>query len=222
MTTEVLQDPEWRMQATTGSEPPGIPIPPCGNPGDPSPYRFSRFLEGRGFLSADPVPPPPARIRIPLGMMILAVSLSAAVWPQTGEENNILDREFPLESSRRWGRFFVQPKIQFRDVGYDDNVRFDKQDPEGDMTATLAPSLEAWLRGGDRTGLRLFQEAGYVTFSRNSDLDHWDLRSEAKGVYLVGDYALSMEGFFRSWEARPNSEVDERLPREQISLATGV
>ena len=210
------------MLATTGSEPPGIQILACGNPGDPSLQRFSRFLEGRESLSADPVHRHPARSRFPLGMMILAVSLSAAVYPKTGEEKNILDREFPLESSRKWGRFFVQPKFQFRDVGYDDNVRFDNQDPEGDMTATLAPSLEAWLRGGDRTGLRLFQEAGYVTFSQNSDLDHWDLRSEAKGVYLAGDYALSMEGFFRSWEDRPNSEVDERLPREEISLATGV
>jgi len=119
---------------------------------------------------------------------------------------------------RRAGPFYVRPYALLKDVGYDDNIRFESQVPEGDVTATAGAGVDALLMAGDRGGLRLFSEMDYVAFQQNIDLNHWDGAARARGVFVMKRAVASLEDRFSSVQERPNTEIDERLRRESNAV----
>jgi putative beta-barrel porin BBP2 len=128
------------------------------------------------------------------------------------------DPDLSTREMRRAGPFYIQPLFVLKDVGYDDNIRFEAQTPEGDTTATTGAALGALLLGGDRGGLRLFGEADYVAFGKNADLDHWNGDSRARGILLLKRAILSLEDHFTSVRERPTAEIDERVRRKNNVL----
>ena len=119
---------------------------------------------------------------------------------------------------RRLGPVFLRADVQARDIGYDDNIRFDAEESEGDFTATIVPGLDAIILAGDRGGLRVEQDFDYVAFRTNTDLNHWNSAGRARGLLLLRPALLSVEGRYASIEERPNTEVDERMRREENGL----
>jgi hypothetical protein len=128
------------------------------------------------------------------------------------------DPDLSVENMRRAGPFHVRPFALLKDVGYDDNVRFEAQQQEGDTTATGGAGIEALLLTGDRGGLRLFQELDYVAFQKNTDLNHWNGAARARGVFLLKRAVLSLEDRYASDRERPNSEIDQRLRRQNNAV----
>src|SRR5262249_17017307 len=106
-----------------------------------------------------------------------------------------------------------------KDVGYDDNVRFDSPDREGDTTATAGAGLDTLLLTGDKGGVRLHQELDYVAFQRNTDLNHWNGDARARGILLLRRVQLSLEDHFHSERERPDNDVDLRLRRSNNAVA---
>jgi len=117
------------------------------------------------------------------------------------------------------GPFRLRPLLLLKDVGYDDNVLFEEQQPHGDTTATLGASLDALLLGGHRGGLRMLGEADYVTFKENGDLDHWNGSSRARGILVLRRAVLSLEDRFDTLQERPSAEIDQRIRRENNALS---
>ena len=153
----------------------------------------------------------PARVGGGLGLALLvATTLSAADMPP--------DPDLATEGMKRLGPFYTRPFVALRDAGYDDNVRLEAEDRQGDTTATFGGGIEALLLTGDRGGLRLFNELDYVAFARNADLAHWNGRARARGVLLLRKTAVSLEEDFFSVRERPNNEVDQRLRRENNAI----
>ena len=142
--------------------------------------------------------------------VILLCALAAG--PAAAEETPA-DPDLSTRGLRRAGPFHVQPLFVIKDVGYDDNVRFDAQEAEGDTTATAGAGIHALVLAGDRGGLRLFQEVDYVAFGRETDLNHWNSATRARGVLVTKRFLLSLEDRFDSTRERPNTEVDLRLRR---------
>ena len=131
-----------------------------------------------------------------------------------------VDPDLSTEQMHRAGPFHLRPFALLKDLGYDDNIRFDARSREGDSTATAGGGVDALLLAGDRGGLRLFQELDYVAFQRNTDLDHWNGRSRARGILLLKRLLLSLEDQFRSERERPTAEIDVRLRRAN-NVVTG-
>jgi len=132
------------------------------------------------------------------------------------------DPDLSTEGMRRTGPFHLRPFALLKDVGYDDNIRFEAQTPEGDTTATLGGGVDALLLAGDRGGLRLFQELDYVAFQSNQDLDHWNSATRARGIFLTKDAVLSLEERYTSDRERPTSEIDERVRRHNNAVTAGL
>jgi hypothetical protein len=132
------------------------------------------------------------------------------------------DADLATEGMRRLGPFYLRPFVTLKDVGYDDNVRLEAQEREGDATATAGGGLDAVLLTGDRGGARFFNSLDYVTFARNTDLAHWNGRARARGVLLMKTITLSLEDDFVSVRERPNTEVDLRLRRENNAVTAAL
>ena len=146
---------------------------------------------------------------------LAAVTLcwAGSIVPSIGADEPA-DPDLAIENMHRAGPFHLRPFFLLKDVGYDDNVRFDSPEREGDTTATAGAGLRSVLLWGDRGGLNLSQEVDYVAFGENTDLNHWNGALRGRGIYLLKHVALSLEDRFDSRFERPNTEVDQRLRRE--------
>jgi hypothetical protein len=151
--------------------------------------------------------------------VLFVCGLGGSAW---AAEEAPLDPDLSTKGTRRAGPFHVRPLVLLKDVGYDDNVRFESSTREGDTTATGGIGVDAIVLGGDRGGVRLFQEFDYVAFSRNADLNHWNSASRARGVFLMKRVAVSLEDRLDSVEERPNSEVDQRVRRKRNAITAAV
>ncbi len=128
------------------------------------------------------------------------------------------DPDLSIEDTHRAGPFHIRALLRVSDVGYDDNVRFDSQEREGDTTASVGAGLRSVLLWGKRGGLNLVQEADYVAFGKNTDLNHWNGALKARGIYLVKHAALSLGHHYDSKQERPNTEVDQRVRRKNNAI----
>ena len=133
-----------------------------------------------------------------------------------------VDPDLSTERMVRAGPFHVRPFVLLKDIGYDDNVRFEAQTREGDTTATAGGGLDALILAGDRGGLRLFQEFDYVAFQTQTELNHWNGSARARGILLLKRLQLSLEDHFRSERERPSAEIDQRLRRENNTLTAAL
>jgi hypothetical protein len=124
------------------------------------------------------------------------------------------DPDLDIRGMRSAGPFHIKPFVALKHLGYDDNIRFVGEDPEGDTTATAGPGLRTVMLFRDRGGLHLSQQLDYVAFGTNTDLNHWNGDLRARGVLLLKTVALSLEDRFTSQRERPNTEIDRRLRRE--------
>ncbi len=133
-----------------------------------------------------------------------------------------VDPDLSTEGTRRVGPFHLRPFAVLKDVGYDDNIRFDAQTRAGDTTATTGGGVDALLLAGDRGGLRLFQELDYVAFQKNTDLDHWNGHARARGVLVLRRLLLSLEDRYDSIRERPTADIDERVRRKNDALTAAL
>jgi hypothetical protein len=123
---------------------------------------------------------------------------------------------------RRAGPFHIRPFASLKDVGYDDNVRFEAEHREGDGTATAGAGFDAVLLMGDRGGLHLTQEFDYVAFQRNTDINHWNGAARARGVLLLKRAVVSLEERYTSDRERPSGEIDQRVRRANNAVTASV
>src|SRR2546428_1969475 len=128
------------------------------------------------------------------------------------------DPDLSTEGMRRVGPLHARPMLILKDVGYDDNIRFEAHNREGDSTATGGVGFDSVLLAGDRGGLHLFQELDYVAFKKNTGLNHWNGTARARGIMLVKRSVLSLEDRFASDRERPNTEIDQRLRRRNNAV----
>ncbi len=153
---------------------------------------------------------------------LAAAAVLCGAAPVRAQTSTPADPDLSTEQMRRAGPFHVRPFALLKDVGYDDNIRFDARTRQGDGTATTGGGLEALLLAGDRGGLRLSQELDYVAFQRNTDLDHWNGHTRARGILLLRGLLLSLEDQFDSVRERPIAEIDERLRRKNDAVTAGL
>jgi hypothetical protein len=128
-----------------------------------------------------------------------------------GDDEPPVDRDLSTKELKRAGPFLLQPVFVLKDVGYDDNVRFDTANPEGSTTATAGMGLNSLLLTGDRGGLRMYQEVDYTAFGSENELNYWNFLSRARGIFLMRKALLSLENDYSYTRQRPNTEIDQRV-----------
>jgi hypothetical protein len=167
-----------------------------------------------------PAGPRPGRASYFLRATALVLGLLAATTARATEQEPA-DPDLSTEGMRRMGPFHVQPSVVLRNLGYDDNVRLEAAERSGDTTATFGPHLDLVLLTGNRGGFHLSEQLDYVTFARNTDLNHWNDETRSRGILLLKKVALSLEDRFTSRRERPNTEIDSRLRQNDHALTLG-
>jgi hypothetical protein len=121
------------------------------------------------------------------------------------------DPDLSTKDLRPAGPFYVRPFLRLQSVGYDDNIRFDSAERQGDYTATVVPGFRSLLLARHRGGLLVDQEFGYVAFRDHTELNHWNAQTRARGILLLKPAILSLEDRYRTERERPNTEIDRRV-----------
>lgn len=147
---------------------------------------------------------------------------SAGAASSSSWDGQPVDPDLSTERMVRTGPFHIRPFLLVKDIGYDDNVRFEAQEREGDATATAGGGLDALILAGDRGGVRLFQEFDYVAFQTQTTLNHWNGSARARGILLLKRLQLSLEEHLRSERERPSAEIDQRVRRENNALTAAL
>jgi Putative beta-barrel porin 2 len=154
--------------------------------------------------------------------ILLTLAMAAGTAAPIGAAEAVPDPDLSTQQMRRAGPVYIQPVAVLKDVGYDTNIRFESPKAEGDTTATVGGALGLLALTGRRGGIRLFQEADYVGFGKNTDLNHWNGTSRARGILVLKRAVLSLEDLFTTVQERPTTEIDQRVRRENHGVTAGV
>jgi hypothetical protein len=120
----------------------------------------------------------------------------------------------------RIGPFRLLPAIQLRDIGYDDNVYYQREDerPVGDYTATISPTLSAYLLYRNWLILSFVENPEYVFFFKQKTERAWNNNfSPELKLRLLDRFTLSGNYRFQKTRRRASSEFDVRADEKSRS-----
>jgi Putative beta-barrel porin 2 len=130
------------------------------------------------------------------------------------------NNEPPSSARLRLGPLVVKPSVALTDFGIDTNVFNETHDPKRDVTATIEPKIETWLRAGparlntrSRTGLVYYQQ---YHGERSLNSDH-----EAKLEFLFGRVRPFVDASILNSRQRPGYEIDTRAQRQETGVTAG-
>jgi len=156
-------------------------------------------------------------------IFLLLVSLSSA-YGQTyrtfsSEQKQIIEKA-------RWkiGPFRIYPAIQFRNIGYDDNVYYQREvdNPASDFTGTIAPEIKAYFLFRNYLILSLTESPEYVYYhkqKRERSLNN-TLCPELK-ILLFNRFVISGSYLHSDRRRRATSEFDVRANEKTIGHRAG-
>jgi hypothetical protein len=122
----------------------------------------------------------------------------------------------------RFGSVSLSPTISVTNVGWDSNVFnvSDDDNPQGDMTATVTPAVQAWLRAprvrvGGRSRLDMYY------FNRLNDLRAVDNDHSGRVELFLNRVMPWVSGNFVRTRHRPNLEIDAIAERRIDAVQVG-
>jgi len=113
----------------------------------------------------------------------------------------------------RLGPFKIYPAIIFRNIGYDNNVYYQREEdePVADFTATLSPQIKNYLIFQNHVIFSLTVNPEYVYYSEQKEERAWNnaFSPEVKFLFL-NHFVISGEYTKSKRRRRPSSEFDVR------------
>lgn len=126
-----------------------------------------------------------------------------------------------IEAARfRWGPLGLSPRIQVNNVGVDTNVFNAAGEPQRDVTATVSPGADSWLRVG-RAQLSLSTTLDWAYFRRATEQRWLGVTQEGRFDLLFNRLHPYVSGAYASTRQRPNLEIDVRVRQKQQRLGVG-
>jgi hypothetical protein len=115
----------------------------------------------------------------------------------------------------------LAPGLVIRQIGWDDNIFDERDNPKEDFVATIAPDVAAFTR------LRFVQLSGYAGVDFNYFKTYEQERSTGHNLRGRADILLSrlrpfVGGGQVNSRERPNGEIDVRADRDENELSGGV
>lgn len=122
----------------------------------------------------------------------------------------------------KFGPVELWPRMAMRNIGVDNNVYNDSENPVRDFTATIAPTLDVVFKPGDRLRVSYLTITEFVWFQKEKSE-----RSSNRGFVARAEANLTYFTPFVSYASshtreRPNSEIDERALRNPRTYSTGL
>ncbi|NIO49357.1 MAG: outer membrane beta-barrel protein [Candidatus Aminicenantes bacterium] len=147
--------------------------------------------------------------------LLLLFSFSVAM-PIYGQGYRTFREELEqIVKQTRWriGPFRLYPTIRLRDIGYDDNVYYQREEdkPVSDYTATISPQAEIYLIFRNFLILSLTENPEYVYYFKQKRERRWNntISPELKFLFL-NRFVISGRYSYRNRRRRATSEFDVR------------
>lgn len=122
----------------------------------------------------------------------------------------------------RWGPLRARPGVEFRNVGYDDNIFASNTNVVGDYTATIGPKLDGLVLLGHRAFLTFREQLRYTAYARNSDQNFTDQRFVGRLTFPLRRTGFFVDGLYNRLKERPVDEQDIRADRDEDGLGAGI
>lgn len=116
----------------------------------------------------------------------------------------------------RWrvGLFYIHPSIQFRGIGYDNNVYYQTEENNltSDYTATISPEVKAYLLFRNWLILSFSENPEYIYFLKESrERSFNNSYSSGMKLLLLQRFVFSGNYHFRKTRRRATSEFNNRV-----------
>ena len=145
-------------------------------------------------------------------VVIACIGVGNSAWAQSVEP--------PTNAPIQVGPLVLAPVVRLTNVGHDSNVfnRDDSSNPQGDMTATLSPAVDGWLRlaHGRASGRTQFD---IYYFKQLTDLRAVDSDTRGRVEVPLNRFRPYVAGAFINTRHRQNLEIDA-IARRRISTMT--
>ena len=117
----------------------------------------------------------------------------------------------PSEAARfRLGVLRFTPSIRVSNVGFDNNVFNDADDPRQDTTAAVGPGVDLWLKMG-RSRLSGKASGQYLYFDQYENQRSWNTNVEGRWELPLSRIAPFVRGRRNNTKDRPGYEIDSRV-----------
>jgi hypothetical protein len=113
----------------------------------------------------------------------------------------------------RIGPFRIYPTLQFKDIGYDDNVYYQRkeEDPVSDYTGTISPQFKIHLLFRNNLILTFTENPEYVFYYRQRRERRWNnIMSQELKYFFMNRFVLSGKYIYMNRRRRGSSEFDVR------------
>ena len=129
--------------------------------------------------------------------------------------------EDPFETARfRFGVIRFTPSILISSVGHDSNVFNEADNPKGDTTAAIGPSVELWMRpGNSRLSARIGGQ--YLYFKEFDSQRAWNTSNEARWDVQLARITPFVAGSYVNTRDRQGYEIDSRSRRRDDAITVG-
>jgi hypothetical protein len=151
----------------------------------------------------------------------LMAGLLLALWPASPLAAQTPAEAGAADAPLRLGPLALDPRIALRNLGVDTNALNDASSPTRDLTATIGPELDAWLRVG-RLHVASQSKVDWNYFQALTSQRSLDLSEEGR-IDLALEYIVPhVSGRYLRTRQRPNLEIDGRVERLITGAAAGV
>jgi hypothetical protein len=146
---------------------------------------------------------------------VLAIGWATAA-PAFGQSND----EDAASAKFRLGPLAVKPSVALTNLGIDTNVFNESDDPRRDVTASVEPRVETWLRLG-RARLSSRSHGEFVYFQQYEGERSLNSDHQARLELLFNRIKPFAEASFLSSRQRPGYEIDARAQRQETGAKAG-
>jgi hypothetical protein len=127
----------------------------------------------------------------------------------------------PSESARfRLGALRLTPWIAISNVGTDNNVFNESENPKRDTTAAVGPASDLWLRVG-RSRLSGRVAGQYLYFNEFENQRAWNTANNLRWEVPLARLTPFVVGSLSNTKDRPGYEIDSRVRRKDRSVGGG-
>jgi hypothetical protein len=153
------------------------------------------------------------RVRIiALALVCLACSASVA---------RAQDETDPAEAARfKIGTLRFTPSIVLSNLGVDNNVFNEADDPKQDTTAAIGPAVNLWMKMG-KSGLSGKLSGQYLYFKEYENQRAWNTVNDGKWEVPLSRITPFITGAWSDVKDRPGYEIDSRVRLKEQKAGAG-
>ena len=120
------------------------------------------------------------------------------------------------------GPFRIYPLIMFKNIGYDDNVYYQPENPVKDYTGTFSPNFNIYLLFKNRIIFSIFENPEYVYYLREKRYCSFNNVFRTQMKIALTRFVLSGKYMYANVKTRASSEFDYRVRYIQNIYSVGI